>query len=127
MWSTMIWPTNRGLTGSVTSVAGRCPHRGFLVVFCFAAGAVALPVVPTIPGAGGGARLVDPDSIAHWAFLIPSGLFTIVNDPVIWAAELPAANGMGDRTRAGAPVSGGYRGGRRCPLARTGERRPGHR
>ena len=90
------------------------------------------PLIPAPPPAHGQpdeltARLLDPDSIAHWAFLIPSGLFTIVNDPVIWAAELPAANGMGDRTRAGAPVSGGYRGGRRCPLARTGERRPGHR
>jgi CubicO group peptidase (beta-lactamase class C family) len=41
------------------------------------------------------ARLLDPESIAHWAFLIPSGLFAIMNDPVIWAAELPAANGMG--------------------------------
>ncbi len=41
------------------------------------------------------ARLLDPDSLAHWAFLIPSGLFAIMNDPVIWAAELPAANGMG--------------------------------
>jgi CubicO group peptidase (beta-lactamase class C family) len=58
-------------------------------------------VAPMIPQVAAGppdeltARLVDPDSLAHWAFLIPSGLFAIMNDPVIWAAELPAANGMG--------------------------------
>jgi len=58
-------------------------------------------VAPLIPAAVPGtpdeltARLLDPESIAHWAFLIPSGLFAIMNDPVIWAAELPAANGMG--------------------------------
>jgi CubicO group peptidase (beta-lactamase class C family) len=40
-------------------------------------------------------RLLDPDDVAHWAFLISSGLFTIVNDPVLWSAELPAGNGMG--------------------------------
>jgi CubicO group peptidase (beta-lactamase class C family) len=56
-----------------------------------------IPAPPTAPGQPDEltARLLDPDSIAHWAFLIPSGLFTILNDPVIWAAELPAANGMG--------------------------------
>jgi CubicO group peptidase (beta-lactamase class C family) len=58
------------------------------------------PLIPAPPPATGQpdeltARLLDPDSIAHWAFLIPSGLFTILNDPVIWTAELPAANGMG--------------------------------
>ena len=58
------------------------------------------PLIPAPPPARGQpdeltARLLDPDSIAHWAFLIPSGLFTIMNDPVIWAAELPAVNGMG--------------------------------
>jgi len=58
-------------------------------------------VAPLIPAPAAGtpdeltARLADPSSIAHWAFLIPSGLFAIMNDPVIWAAELPAANGMG--------------------------------
>jgi CubicO group peptidase (beta-lactamase class C family) len=58
-------------------------------------------VAPLIPATVAGtpdeltARLLDPDSIAHWAFLVPSGLFAIMNDPVIWAAELPAANGMG--------------------------------
>jgi CubicO group peptidase (beta-lactamase class C family) len=58
-------------------------------------------VAPLIPAVVPGtpdeltARLLDPEAIAHWAFLIPSGLFAIMNDPVIWAAELPAANGMG--------------------------------
>jgi CubicO group peptidase (beta-lactamase class C family) len=58
------------------------------------------PLIPAPPPPDGRsdeltARLLDPDSIAHWAFLIPTGLFTIMNDPVVWAAELPAANGMG--------------------------------
>jgi CubicO group peptidase (beta-lactamase class C family) len=41
------------------------------------------------------ARLLDPDSLAHRAFLVPSGLFTMMNDPALWAAEVPAINGMG--------------------------------
>jgi CubicO group peptidase (beta-lactamase class C family) len=57
------------------------------------------PMIPAAAPAGPPdeltARLLDPDELAHWAFLIPSGLFAIMNDPVIWAAELPAANGMG--------------------------------
>ncbi|HKE74397.1 MAG TPA: serine hydrolase domain-containing protein [Acidimicrobiales bacterium] len=56
------------------------------------------PLIPAPPAATPDdltARLLAPDSLAHWAFLIPSGLFAIMNDPVIWAAELPAANGMG--------------------------------
>jgi CubicO group peptidase (beta-lactamase class C family) len=59
------------------------------------------PMIPAVPAVPGGtpdeltARLLDPDSLAHWAFLIPSALFAIMNDPVIWAAEVPAANGMG--------------------------------
>ena len=40
-------------------------------------------------------RLLDPEDLAHWAFLIPSALFLIVNDPRLWAAEVPAGNGMG--------------------------------
>lgn len=40
-------------------------------------------------------RLLDPDQLAHWAFLFPSGLFLLFNDPVLWEAELPAGNGMG--------------------------------
>ncbi len=40
-------------------------------------------------------RLLDPEGIAHWAFLVPSALFLLFNDPVLWRAELPAGNGMG--------------------------------
>jgi CubicO group peptidase (beta-lactamase class C family) len=57
------------------------------------------PLIPASPPAGGPdeltARMLDPTSLAHWAFLIPSGLFALVNDPVLWAAEVPALNGMG--------------------------------
>jgi CubicO group peptidase (beta-lactamase class C family) len=40
-------------------------------------------------------RMRDPESLAHWAFLIPSGLLAMLNDPRLWAVELPAGNGMG--------------------------------
>jgi CubicO group peptidase (beta-lactamase class C family) len=40
-------------------------------------------------------RLLDPEGITHWAFLVPSALFLLFNDPVLWTAELPAGNGMG--------------------------------
>ena len=58
------------------------------------------PLIPAPPREDGTLdeltqRLLDPESLTHWAFLIPSGLFTIMNDPVLWAAELPAGNGMG--------------------------------
>lgn len=58
------------------------------------------PLIPAPPPSDGvldelTQRLLDPDELAHWAFLIPSGLFSLMNDPVLWAAEVPAANGMG--------------------------------
>ena len=58
------------------------------------------PLIPAPPPADGQPdeltkRFLDPDDIAHWAFLIPSALFLIVNDPALWVAEVPAANGMG--------------------------------
>jgi len=58
------------------------------------------PIIPAQPREDGTLdeltqRLLDPSTVAHWAFLIPSGLFTILNDPVLWAAEVPAGNGMG--------------------------------
>lgn len=58
------------------------------------------PLLPAPPRADGGVdeltqRLLDPEHVAHWAFLIPSGLFALFNDPVLWSAELPAGNGMG--------------------------------
>jgi CubicO group peptidase (beta-lactamase class C family) len=40
-------------------------------------------------------RLIDPNSLAYKAFLIPSGLFSIINDPALWQAEVPAGNGIG--------------------------------
>ena len=90
-------------------------------------------VAPLIPAAVPGtpdeltARLLDPESIAHWAFLIPSGLFAIMNDPVILAAELPAANGMGTAhalARMYAAVTGTVDGVR---LLGPRRRRPGQR
>ena len=58
------------------------------------------PLIPAPPRADGTLdeltlRLLDPEQLAHWAFLIPSGLFAIVNDPALWTAEVPAGNGMG--------------------------------
>ena len=50
------------------------------------------------PGTGPDAftlRLRDPDSLAYGAFLMSSGLLTLLNDPALWQAELPSANGMG--------------------------------
>ena len=62
------------------------------------------PLIPATPPASGPdeltQRLFDPESIAHWAFLIPSGLFAIMNDPALWAAELPAATAWAPLTRS---------------------------
>lgn len=55
------------------------------------------PAPPPPPGAEPDlltARMIDPTSLAHGAFLVPSGLFGWMNDPVLWSAELPSANGM---------------------------------
>ncbi|GAA1935114.1 serine hydrolase domain-containing protein [Nocardioides marmoribigeumensis] len=41
------------------------------------------------------ARMLDPTSLAFRAFFVSSGLFSWVNDPQLWRAELPSANGMG--------------------------------
>ncbi len=38
--------------------------------------------------------LFDQDSAAHKAFFVGNGLLGSMNDPDIWAAQLPAANGM---------------------------------
>lgn len=40
------------------------------------------------------ALLGDPNSLAHRAFFVPSGLLGAMNDPALWAAQLPAANGI---------------------------------
>jgi CubicO group peptidase (beta-lactamase class C family) len=39
-------------------------------------------------------RIADPTSLAHRAFLVPSGLLAGLNEPAVWRAEIPAANGM---------------------------------
>lgn len=57
------------------------------------------PLRPAAPAAGGvdafTARLLDPESLAHKAFFVSSGLFALMNDERFWRAEVPAANGMG--------------------------------
>ena len=58
-------------------------------------------VAPLIPAATPDeltARLMDPECLAHAAFLMDSGLLGLLNDPRLWAAELPAGNGMGTAT-----------------------------
>ncbi|MDQ2750186.1 MAG: beta-lactamase family protein, partial [Actinomycetota bacterium] len=39
-------------------------------------------------------RIADPTSLAYRAFLVQSGLPSALNDPAVWRAEIPAANGM---------------------------------
>lgn len=61
---------------------------------------VAPLLLPPPPPAGAdpdplSALLADPASVAHRAFLVPQGLFGRVNDRALWAAPIPAANGMG--------------------------------
>jgi CubicO group peptidase (beta-lactamase class C family) len=41
-------------------------------------------------------RMLEPGTMAHRAFFVASGLFGWLNDPRLWSAELPAANGMGN-------------------------------
>jgi CubicO group peptidase (beta-lactamase class C family) len=58
------------------------------------------PLIPAPPAVGGHLdeltqRMLDAESLAHWAFLVPSGLFAVMNDPAMWSAEIPALNGMG--------------------------------
>lgn len=39
--------------------------------------------------------MLDPGSLAHRAFFVSSGLFSWMNDPRLWSAQVPSANGMG--------------------------------
>jgi CubicO group peptidase (beta-lactamase class C family) len=39
-------------------------------------------------------RLMEPGGVAARAFFLTSGLNALLNDPRLWAAEVPAANGM---------------------------------
>jgi CubicO group peptidase (beta-lactamase class C family) len=41
------------------------------------------------------ARLLDPTSLLHRAFVNPMLLPNTFNEPAFWAAEIPAANGIG--------------------------------
>lgn len=40
-------------------------------------------------------RLLEPGSLPFRAFLMESGLLGLLNEPRLWAAELPAGNGIG--------------------------------
>jgi CubicO group peptidase (beta-lactamase class C family) len=53
------------------------------------------PPPPGTPPDALTARLIDPTSLAHRAFFVHVGLLGALNDPRLWSAELPAANGIG--------------------------------
>jgi CubicO group peptidase (beta-lactamase class C family) len=58
------------------------------------------PMHPFAPPAGAAPdpftlRMLDPDSLAHAAFFLSDGLLGWINDPRLWAAELPSGNGIG--------------------------------
>jgi CubicO group peptidase (beta-lactamase class C family) len=38
--------------------------------------------------------LLDPHGLAFKAFFVPNGLFGVINEPELWRAQLPAANGI---------------------------------
>jgi CubicO group peptidase (beta-lactamase class C family) len=38
--------------------------------------------------------MLDPNGLAFKAFFVPNGLFRAINDPDLWRAQLPAANGI---------------------------------
>jgi CubicO group peptidase (beta-lactamase class C family) len=56
-------------------------------------------LIPPSPPAGPPdvftARLLDPTTLLHRAFVNPMLLPNDLNDPAFWAAEIPAANGIG--------------------------------
>jgi CubicO group peptidase (beta-lactamase class C family) len=57
------------------------------------------PLVPPPPPSGPPdvftARLMDPTTLLHRAFVNPMLLPNTLNEPAFWAAEIPAANGIG--------------------------------
>jgi CubicO group peptidase (beta-lactamase class C family) len=57
------------------------------------------PLIPPPPPSGPPdvftARLLDPTSLLHRAFVNPMLLPNTLNEPAFWAAEIPAANGIG--------------------------------
>jgi CubicO group peptidase (beta-lactamase class C family) len=57
------------------------------------------PLIPPPPPSGPPdvftARLLDPTTLLHLAFVNPMLLPNTLNEPAFWAAEIPAANGIG--------------------------------
>jgi len=57
------------------------------------------PLIPPPPPSGPPdvftARLLDPTTLLHRAFVNPMLLPNTLNEPAFWAAEIPAANGIG--------------------------------
>lgn len=56
-----------------------------------------IPAPPPPPGAAPDpltALMLDPNGLAYKAFLVPNGLFGVINEPDLWRAQLPAANGI---------------------------------
>jgi CubicO group peptidase (beta-lactamase class C family) len=57
------------------------------------------PLIPPPPSSGPPdvftARLLDPTTLLHRAFVNPMLLPNTLNEPGFWAAEIPAANGIG--------------------------------
>ncbi len=52
------------------------------------------PMIPAPEADAFTAQLLDQSGLAYKAFFVPNGLFGAINDPDLWRAELPAANGM---------------------------------
>jgi CubicO group peptidase (beta-lactamase class C family) len=55
------------------------------------------PAPPPPPGAAPdrlAATLMDPNGLAYKAFFIPNGMLGVLNEPALWRAEVPGANGM---------------------------------
>lgn len=52
------------------------------------------PPPPGTPPDPLAARMLDPNSLAYKAFFIPNGLFAVMNQPDLWRAQIPAANGI---------------------------------
>jgi CubicO group peptidase (beta-lactamase class C family) len=55
------------------------------------------PAPPAPPGVAPdplAALMVDTEGLAFKAFFVPNGLFAVINDPELYRAELPGANGI---------------------------------
>ncbi|MGH3877259.1 MAG: serine hydrolase domain-containing protein [Actinophytocola sp.] len=56
---------------------------------------LAPPPAPGAPPDPLTALMLDPNQLAHKAFFVPNQVFAVMNDRAAWAAQMPAANGMG--------------------------------